>query len=42
MDFQTRIDQELKTAMKARHADRLLVPRMRKGTLTNAAIGITQ
>jgi uncharacterized protein YqeY len=38
MDFQARVDEELKTAMKARAADRLLVLRMLKSALKNAAI----
>lgn len=38
MDFQTRIDNDLKEAMKARAADRLAVIRMLKSALKNAAI----
>ena len=38
MDFQTRIDNDLKEAMKAREADRLSVIRMLKSALKNAAI----
>ncbi len=38
MDFQTRIDTDLKEAMKARAADRLSVIRMLKSALMNAAI----
>ena len=38
MDFQARIDEDLKEAMKARQADRLGVIRMLKSALKNAAI----
>src|SRR6478609_732648 len=38
MDFQTRIDNDMKEAMKAREADRLSVIRMLKSALKNAAI----
>ena len=38
MDFQARIDQDLKEAMKAREAERLGVLRMLKTALMNAAI----
>ena len=38
MDFQTRIDNDLKEAMKAREAERLSVIRMLKSALKNAAI----
>ena len=38
MDFQARIDQDLKEAMKAREAERLGVVRMLKTALMNAAI----
>ncbi|MDB6155564.1 MAG: aspartyl-tRNA amidotransferase subunit [Chthoniobacteraceae bacterium] len=38
MDFQDRIDEDLKTAMKARQADRLGVIRMLKSALKNASI----
>ncbi len=38
MDFQARIDEELKVAMKAREAERLSVLRMLKSALKNAAI----
>jgi uncharacterized protein YqeY len=38
MDLQTRIDQDLKEAMKARQTDRLAVLRMLKSALKNAAI----
>lgn len=38
MDFQARIDQDLKEAMKAREAERLGVLRMLKAALMNAAI----
>lgn len=38
MSFQDRIDQDLKEAMKARQAERLLVVRMLKAALKNAAI----
>lgn len=38
MDFQARIDEELKEAMKARQAERLSVLRMLKSALKNAAI----
>lgn len=38
MDFQDRIDQDLKDAMKARQADRLNVIRMLKSALKMAAI----
>jgi uncharacterized protein YqeY len=38
MDFQERIDEDLKTAMKARQADRLGVIRMLKSALKNVAI----
>ena len=38
MDFQTRIDEDLKEAMKARQAERLSVLRMLKSALKNAAI----
>lgn len=38
MDFQARIDDDLKAAMKARQADRLGVLRMLKSALKNAAI----
>jgi uncharacterized protein YqeY len=44
MNFQARIDQDLKEAMKARQAERLGVIRMLKASLKNAAIekgGIT-
>jgi uncharacterized protein YqeY len=38
MDFQARIDSDLKEAMKARQADRLNVLRMLKSALKNVAI----
>lgn len=38
MDFQARIDNDLKEAMKARQAERLSVLRMLKSALKNAAI----
>jgi uncharacterized protein YqeY len=38
MDFQARIDQDLKEAMKAREADRLNVIRMLKSALKHASI----
>ena len=38
MSFQARIDDDLKTAMKARQADRLGVLRMLKAALKNASI----
>jgi uncharacterized protein YqeY len=38
MDFQARIDEDLKEAMKARQADRLAVLRMLKSAVKNAAI----
>lgn len=38
MDFQARIDNDLKEAMKAKAADRLAVLRMLKSALKNAAI----
>jgi uncharacterized protein YqeY len=38
MDFQARVDEELKVAMKARQADRLSVLRMLKTALKNAAL----
>jgi uncharacterized protein YqeY len=38
MDFHTRIDNDLKEAMKARQSDRLNVIRMLKSALTNAVI----
>src|SRR5580704_15409494 len=38
MDFQTRIDNDLKEAMKARQAERLAVLRMLKAALKNASI----
>jgi len=38
MDFQTRIDNDLKEAMKAREAERLGVLRMLKASLKNASI----
>lgn len=38
MDFQARIDNDLKEAMKAKAADRLAVLRMLKAALKNAAI----
>jgi uncharacterized protein len=38
MDFQARIDEDLKGAMKARQADRLAVLRMLKSAVKNAAI----
>ncbi len=38
MDFQTRIDNDLKEAMKARQAERLGVLRMLKAALKNASI----
>ena len=38
MDFQARIDEDLKDAMKARQTDRLAVVRMLKTALKNAAI----
>ncbi|MHA3773760.1 GatB/YqeY domain-containing protein [Verrucomicrobiota bacterium sgz303538] len=38
MDFQARIDNDLKEAMKAREADRLAVLRMLKTALKNASI----
>jgi uncharacterized protein YqeY len=38
MDFQARIDHDLKEAMKAREAERLGVLRMLKASLKNAAI----
>lgn len=38
MDFQARIDEDLKEAMKARQTDRLSVLRMLKSALKNAAI----
>ena len=38
MDFQARIDNDLKEAMKAREAERLGVLRMLKTALMNAAI----
>jgi len=38
MDFQARIDQDLKEAMKARQADRLAVVRMLKSSLKLASI----
>lgn len=38
MDFQARIDEDLKEAMKARQADRLAVVRMLKSAIKNAAI----
>ena len=38
MDFQARIDQDLKEAMKARETERLAVLRMLKSAVKNAAI----
>lgn len=38
MDFQSRIDNEIKEAMKAREADRLSVLRMLKAALKNASL----
>ncbi len=38
MDFQARIDNDLKEAMKAKQAERLGVLRMLKSALKNAAI----
>jgi uncharacterized protein YqeY len=38
MDLPIRVDEEIKAAMKARNADRLLVLRMLKSALKNAAI----
>ena len=38
MDFQSRIDEDLKTAMKARAAERLSVLRMLKSALKLASI----